>query len=109
MVMSAFIAGSCTYDSAGELACSTSNVTYSVTITDILRNNSCYGCHGTPLSGGAPFGLDSYQNLIAHKDRLLGAISHAPGFAPMPRALPQMSAFEISRVKAWLDAGAPEN
>ena len=109
LLLCSLIAAGCKYDAASADACSTAYVTYSSTITGILRNNGCYSCHGTPLNSGAPFNLETHANVIAHQDRLLGAIKHLNGFAPMPQGKPQMSQCEINQVQAWLEAGAPNN
>lgn len=101
-----FLLGACTYDSD---TCSTGNVSYSSTITSIFSNNGCYSCHGTLPSSGAPFSLNDYHSVIAQKDRILGSISHANGYAPMPQGLPKMSECDINKVKAWIEAGAPDN
>lgn len=103
----------CYYDVEEELYglnCNTGNVTYSSTITGILNNYGCLGCH----AGGNPSGgvnLDNYGSVRARvtDGRLFGAISHATGFKPMPDGAPKMSPCDISKVKAWIDAGAPDN
>ncbi|HEX2534423.1 MAG TPA: hypothetical protein VHK69_11845 [Chitinophagaceae bacterium] len=105
----------CYYDVEEELypgtaPCSTTGVTYSGTIVPILQTGGCLGCH----SGGAPSGnlnLSNYETVheAAHSGRLFGAISHAPGFSPMPKGGNQLDACTIARVKAWIDAGAPNN
>jgi hypothetical protein len=91
--------------------CDTSNVTYSQTITNILNNYACLNCHGNPTANGAPFSLNTYASLKAQVDahRLFGAINHEAGFAPMPQGAPKMSQCDINKVKAWIDAGAPNN
>lgn len=106
----------CYYDIEAELypgnpaPCEAVNVTYTATIQAILNNNGCTGCH----SGGAPSGnvsLQDYNNVKVHaaSGRLVGAINHSPGFSPMPQGGAKISQCEIDRVKAWVDAGAPNN
>src|SRR5690349_8613706 len=103
------LAAGCKYDAAADGACSTANLTYSTTITGIFRNNGCYNCHGTPLNSGAPFNLESHDNVAAQKSRLVGALKHENGFAPMPQGRPQLTQCEINQVQAWVAAGAPDN
>jgi hypothetical protein len=104
---------SCYYDKEDLLyggTCDTTSVTYSSTITSILNNYGCMGCHvGSNPSGG--INLDTYANVKASADngKLYGAISHAPGFIPMPDGAAKMSSCNIKKVKAWIDAGAPDN
>jgi hypothetical protein len=106
LLMCSLISAGCKYDAVD---CSTANVTYSTTITTIFNNNGCYSCHGTPLNSGAPFNLETHANVVAHQDRLLGALKHENGYAQMPLGKPQLSQCEINQVQAWLAAGAPDN
>jgi hypothetical protein len=39
----------------------------------------------------------------------VGAITHAPGFTPMPQGGAKLPACEIAKIKAWVDAGSPNN
>ena len=102
----------CYYDVEEELygSCNTGNVTYSTTITNILVGNSCIGCHSGPSPSGN-VSLQGYQNVKARAEdgRLFGAISHMNGFAPMPQGGSRLTNCDISKVKAWIDAGAPDN
>ena len=90
--------------------CDSSSVTYSSTITSILNNYGCLGCHvGANPSGG--INLETYTNVKAIADigKLFGAINHSPGFNPMPDGAAKMNSCDIKKVKAWIDAGAPNN
>jgi hypothetical protein len=115
LAFSALLFFSCTYDAEEELyppngSCNTSNVTYSATVSGLLGSYGCLSCH----SGSAPEGninLQGYTNVkaIASGGRLYGAINHSPGFHPMPEGAPKMNACDINKIKAWIDAGAPNN
>ena len=86
------------------------NITYSQTIQSIIGNYACLTCHsGTNPVGG--FSLEGYANVKAKVDdgRLFGAINHSSGFAPMPQGMNKMNQCDLNRVKAWIDAGAPNN
>jgi len=104
---------SCYYDKAEILypdgVCDTSAVKYSTSIMPIISAN-CNSCHGgnTP-SGGVR--LDTYAGISvpAASGRLWGAVSHASGFSPMPKNAGKLSACNLSIIKAWLDAGHPNN
>lgn len=104
----------CHYDVEEKLygtpACDTSNITYSITISGIISTYSCLTCHSGPTPSGS-FNLDSYFNVKAKVDdgRLFGAINHSAGFIFMPQNAPKMSQCDIAKVKAWIDAGAPNN
>lgn len=102
----------CRYDVEQNTNCNTSNVTYSSTITGIINTYGCLGsgCHGG-ASPGSGFKLDSYAGVKAKvtDGRLFGAINHFSGFIPMPQNSGKMTQCEINKVKAWIDAGAPNN
>lgn len=90
--------------------CSTANVTYSNTISSILNNNSCTGCHNNTSSSGG-IELDNYNSVkaAAQSGKLFGAVNHSPGFSPMPQGGAKISQCDISRIKAWIDNGMPQN
>ena len=102
----------CRYDVEPNVACDTSNVTYSSTITGIINTYGCLqsSCHGG-TNPGSGFKLDSYAGVKAKvtDGRLFGAINHSPGFVSMPQNAGKMSPCDIDKVKAWIDAGAPNN
>jgi hypothetical protein len=110
---SLFVVSGCYYDKEdllyGNINCDTANVTYTQTIRSILTNNSCMSCHaGTGASGG--INLDTYTNVkaIADNGKLYGSITHAPGYVAMPQG-GTMSACDIKKIKAWIDAGSVNN
>jgi len=75
-----------------------------------ILSANCYVCHAgaTPV---APFRLDSYAAVAvqAGNGKLWGALSHSPGFVPMPKDAPKLSDCELAKIKKWLDAGFPNN
>jgi hypothetical protein len=90
--------------------CNTTGVTFSATVVSLLQSNGCMSCH----SGGAPSGnisLEGYSHVrtVAQNGKLYGAISHSAGFSPMPQGGNKMSACNINKIKAWMDAGFPNN
>ncbi|QNF31983.1 hypothetical protein HUW51_04295 [Adhaeribacter swui] len=91
-------------------ACDTSAVTFSGTVNAILQNNGCKNCHAASAGSGGVV-LDSYAEVKKRADdgRLLGAISHASGYAPMPLGGTKLSDCDIAKVKKWIDNGAPNN
>jgi uncharacterized membrane protein len=110
-----FVAGSgCYYDKEellypGSFVCDTAAVRYSTTVLPIV-SASCYSCHaGTFPSGSVK--LDTYNDIKVHAQngRLYGAISHSSGFVPMPQSGAKLSDCNISSIKRWIDAGAPNN
>lgn len=91
-------------------SCNTSAVTFSGTVSSILENRGCVGCHGTAAPSGGVI-LDNYTEVQkqATNGRLMGAISHSPGYVPMPLGGTKISDCEIASIKKWIDDGTPNN
>jgi hypothetical protein len=95
-------------------ACNTDTVTYSKVVGPILMVNcaSADGCHKTahaPTSGGVS--LDNYAGakVVADNGKLVGVITHTPGFSQMPKNLPKLDDCSIAKITKWVNAGAPNN
>ncbi|RTL57274.1 MAG: hypothetical protein EKK37_14590 [Sphingobacteriales bacterium] len=89
--------------------CDPNLFTYSGFVQPLLQNN-CVGCHsGSSASGGLNLTLYSTVKTLATNGRLYGAITHASGYIPMPNASSKLSDCEITQIKKWIDAGAPQN
>lgn len=105
----------CYYDNEetlypGSGNCEQVEVKFSVHVWPVLQANGCVNCH----SGQAPSGNISLENYSAVKiqalnGKLYGSISHSSGFSPMPKGGNKMTTCNISRIKAWIDAGALNN
>ena len=117
VLLSSLAAAGCYYNIEEELypntpagPCELTNVTFSATINTILISNGCMGCHG----GAFPAGNISLAGHAQVKQKaddgaLWGAINHLPGFSPMPQGGHKMNSCDISKIKAWIDAGSPNN
>ena len=92
-----------------QLTCDTTGVTYSASIAPML-SAYCNSCHGgnTP-SGNLKF--DYYQGVKYQVDNghLIGAVTHAPGYQPMPKDQNMLSNCNIAKIRSWIAAGAPNN
>ena len=103
----------CYYDNEEELYNCTidaANITYSTTIKNLLTTYGCAGCHGNIApSDGINLTVHSGIKTVADDGRLYGAINHATGFTPMPQGAAKMNECDIRKIKAWIDAGAPNN
>jgi Cytochrome C oxidase, cbb3-type, subunit III len=89
--------------------CDTANMSYSTDVEPILQAN-CYSCHGNGnVDGGIT--LDSYANLKSFADNgvLIGVITHAAGYPPMPEDGPKLSDCDINKIKDWINRGAINN
>lgn len=88
--------------------CDTVHMTYVADVEPILKKN-CYSCHGAGASQPDGVILEGYDHVKKEVDngRLIGAITHAAGYTPMPYNLPQLSACDINKIKDWVNRGAP--
>ena len=89
--------------------CDTANSAYATDVMPILKGN-CYSCHGNGESDGG-VQLDSYENVKdeAQDGSLLGTISHASGYPPMPEDGAKLSDCDINTIKSWIDNGMLNN
>ncbi len=105
----------CTYTNEEELygalpdTCDSTNVTYAADILPVLQQN-CYSCHQQPVSsGGVNLEGHSRVRTVATSGRLLGAITHASGFSPMPKNAGKLSDCDINKIRRWINQGALDN
>ncbi len=105
---------SCQYNNEEDLYgknenCDISNVSYSKTIIPILTA-SCYTCHSTSnaSSFGSGINLENFNELMirVNNGKLVGAISHLPGYPAMPRVGAKLDDCSIEKIKAWINNGA---
>ncbi len=87
-------------------------VTYSGIVQPILQAN-CYECHdksNASISGSGIF-LEKYNDVKSRAldGSLYGAISWAPFYTRMPFEKAKLPETEISKIKKWIEDGAPEN
>jgi cytochrome c553 len=96
-------------DLGGGVICDTSNMTFNADIQPILQNY-CFSCHGNGLSeNGVNFDTYAGVKAVADNGKLIGAITHAPGFVAMPQSAPKLSDCNINRIKDWVSHGAADN
>jgi cytochrome c553 len=110
------VASACADDNAEDLMpqqppqqCDTNTVTFSGSVAPILATN-CYACHAASIAEGGVV-LSNYNGVKAKVDegRLIGAITHAPGFVPMPQGAAKLSDCDIEKIKKWVNDGALNN
>ena len=89
--------------------CDTAVFTYSGAIKPLM-DNKCTGCHN-PSNLGGSIDVSTYTAVktIALNGKLVGSITHQPGFSPMPKNAAKMSDCEITQVQKWIAAGTPNN
>ncbi|HRQ50449.1 MAG TPA: cytochrome c [Agriterribacter sp.] len=103
------VLGSCSKASEDVLMpqqCDTVGMKYSRDILPIITAN-CYSCHANGIVNG-DVSLDGYANLKiqAGNGNLIGVITHANGYPPMPDNGGKLSDCEINKIKAWIAGGA---
>lgn len=83
--------------------CDTTQVTYPGTVVPILEAY-CFGCH-SGATPSAALDLTDYSRLafVAQNGSLLGSITHASGYAPMPQNAPKMSDCNIRLITKWVN------
>ena len=89
--------------------CDTTAFTYSADIAPIM-SSYCNGCHsGTFPSGG--INTVSWANLqtIVTDGSLLGSVQHNTNFSAMPKNTAKMDDCNITKIRKWIQAGAPNN
>jgi uncharacterized membrane protein len=97
---------SCVASSAN---CDTVNVTYSASVAPVLKTY-CVGCHSA-ASPSAGIDLSTYAvvKVQAANGRLVGSITHAVGYKPMPSATSKLGSCEINQIQAWITKGMLNN
>lgn len=92
-------------------SCDTVSMTYMKNVVPILQQN-CYRCHGTATNSGS-FGLvlEGYNNLkpYAESGTLIGVITHAQGYVPMPEGGGKLSECDINKIRSWIAHGIQNN
>ena len=89
--------------------CDSNQFKYSTNVS-VIMGTYCLGCH----SGSAPSGginLSAYNGVrnVAISGRLVGAVSHAPGYSPMPKNASKLSTCQITQIRKWVSSGSPNN
>lgn len=110
------LAASCSYshgDPTVVTPCDTSpqTVTYAGVISPIFDTN-CRECHATSKAAtlGGGINLGDYLNVSRYPaNQLLASIQQLPTADPMPKGRAKIAECDILRIKAWMDAGEPNN
>lgn len=89
--------------------CDTVNVSYASVVAPIMAAN-CNACHGAAAPSGNII-TSSYEGIKAsvNSGQFWKAINHESGASPMPKNGNKLPACELKKIKAWIDAGAPQN
>ncbi len=89
--------------------CDTTVFTFSGAVYPVIEQ-SCLGCHNNSLQSGN-VNLEGYANVKAAADNgsLLGSIRWDAGYVPMPPSGSKLPECQITRIRKWIEAGAPDD
>ncbi|MBL0145330.1 MAG: hypothetical protein IPP48_05830 [Chitinophagaceae bacterium] len=90
-------------------SCDSTQFKYSANIS-LIMSTYCTGCHGG-TAPSANINLSTYNGVQqqALNGKLIGAITQAAGYSPMPKSASKLSDCKITQVKKWILAGALNN
>ena len=90
-------------------ACDTASVSFTQAVFPIIQSN-CLPCHSASQASGGVI-LAEHRDILVevNSGRLIGVITHSPGFSPMPRNASQLPDCEIITIQAWINQGAEDN
>lgn len=113
-----FLIAGCYYDNEEylypkpEKGCDTTNVTYSGTILPILQTN-CYGCHSASqnVNSGKGINLEDFSLLKQRviSGELSASIEPNSILVQMPKDGAVLPACSLTKIRIWIDKGAPNN
>lgn len=95
---------------APDVPCDTDSIRYATTIRMIMLSY-CTACHEGARPDNLNIMLSSYAGVkeAANAGSLLGSVSHAPGYSPMPSSTSKIPECDVRRIRMWIAAGAPDN
>jgi mono/diheme cytochrome c family protein len=97
---------SCTDTSS---TCDTTDVLFSGFVAGVMTTY-CNGCH-TGASAGLGIDLTTYAGVqaVAQNGKLMGSLNQLSGYYAMPQSGPKLDACTLSKIGAWVNAGAKNN
>jgi hypothetical protein len=117
IIISLFLFSHCYYDSKEYLypsldVCDTTNVTYSVSVKQVLTDN-CLSCHSNSNASkdGGSIKLENYADVKVAVDNgsLLGSVMHTSGYVQMPKGGGSLSPCNLVIIQKWISNQAPNN
>lgn len=90
--------------------CDTTEMKYAANIQPLLQQ-ACYKCHGGNGTAAAGVSLTAYADVIqwVYNGKLMGTITHSPGYDAMPARGAQLDPCTISKIQAWINLGTPND
>ena len=114
-----FLFSACYYDKKDQVypqvvvtTCDTTNITYAVTVTNILNAN-CNSCHGTAsanVSGGGIL-LSTYASVKPYvtNGKLINSVLQNGQASAMPKNMAKLDQCTINKLTLWVNKGALNN
>lgn len=99
------------YGKLGSDCPDTSVYTFTGGVQPILQKY-CYTCHSNSSSSmGGGIKLQNYADVktYATNGKLVGTITHASGYVPMPQGSSKMTDCYIEVIQKWVKNGSPNN
>jgi hypothetical protein len=82
---------------------------YNLQLKGMIDEQCATTCHSNEWrAGGIDLSNFAEVKLVAADGRLVSALQHADGFAPMPKNAAQWNAEKVQEVINWINAGMPE-
>lgn len=102
----------CYYDNKTELypnICDTGTVSFATFVKPAIERD-CKVCHsGTNPIGVVPLNNHAEIAASAASGKLYGSLSWSVGFQAMPQGGNKWTECDLTKIKKWIDAGAPNN
>ena len=95
----------------GTNGCDTTNVQYSSFVSGVIQTY-CLGCHSgpsVPSSGNIDLSAYSGVDAVAKDGRLVSAINGSGLYPAMPLGGSLLDSCTVAKIRAWVNAGAPNN
>ena len=119
VVLGIFLFSACYYDKKDQVypqvvvtSCDTSNISYSVTVTNILNThcNSCHGGTSANVSGGGIL-LSTYAAVKPYvtNGKLINSILQNGQASAMPKNMAKLDQCTINKMVLWVNKGALNN
>lgn len=91
------------------MVCVTENVSFTSHIQPLL-DQKCGSCHrGASPSGNVNLSSHAGVKTVADNGKLIGVVSHAAGFTPMPFGGQKLADCQVEMIRSWVEGGALNN
>lgn len=90
-------------------SCNDQHYAFNADIKPLIANK-CYGCHNDITANGG-YDLSVYDSVkvVALNGKLVGSTTWAPNYLAMPRGSGKLPSCQLTQIKKWVEAGAPNN